>query len=239
MPYSLKDTFLAPPRAEAQELLDMGAGTIQDVKANFADLWRINRYLGGFRAITTHLYPRLLAQSGALKITDVGTGSGDAAATIRQWADQRNIKLDCYGLDLSGRNLSIAHLQKSSQRVKFIQGDALHLPFQRHQVDYFISCLLLHHLAPEQVKSLLAQTFNSARRGIVMSDLVRGWLPLLAFKLIQPVFAHNFLTRHDGITSIYRAYTPAELRQLAAEAGLSTARVYEHFPWRMTLVADK
>ena len=72
-----------------------------------------------------------------------------------------------------------------------------------------------------------------------MSDLVRSYLPLVAFRLIQPVFAQHYLTRHDGALSIRRAYTPHELRSLAQAAGLETARVYQHFPWRMTLVAEK
>jgi hypothetical protein len=56
---------------------------------------------------------------------------------------------------------------------------------------------------------------------------------------VQPVFARHELTRRDGITSIRRAYTPDELLQIARDAGLHHARVYRHFPWRMTLVAEK
>ncbi|MGH2522842.1 MAG: hypothetical protein ACRDH2_10105, partial [Anaerolineales bacterium] len=87
--------------------------------------------------------------------------------------------------------------------------------------------------------ALLHSAFVIARRGVVMSDLIRGWLPYLSFKLIRPIFARNALTRHDGALSIRRAYTPAELRRLAGAAGMPGARVYAHWPWRMTLVVDK
>jgi hypothetical protein len=120
-----------------------------------------------------------------------------------------------------------------------VQADALYLPFKPRCVDYFISCLFLHHLSPEGVIDLLARTFGAARCGIVMSDIVRGRLPVIGFKLGQPLFARSFLTRHDGVVSIRRAYTPRELRQLAHAAGIFNARVYQHFPWRMTLVAEK
>ena len=63
-------------------------------------------------------------------------------------------------------------------------------------------------------------------------------LPGLAFRLVQPVLARHPFTRHDGQLSIRRAYTPPELRALAAAAGLEGARVYTHWPWRMTLVVD-
>jgi hypothetical protein len=99
--------------------------------------------------------------------------------------------------------------------------------------------VFLHHFTPEQVIDLLRQAFAVTRRGIVMSDGVRGWLPLIAFKIGQPIFARSYITRFDGAASIRRAYTPFEMRQFAAEAGLTSARVYRHPLWRMTLVADR
>jgi SAM-dependent methyltransferase len=233
-------SFFVPARQDMQELLDLGAGSGADVQANFADLRRINHYLGGVRALTYHLYPRLARHRGSVKMVDIGAGSADLTVVIARWARQRQINLKLWALDLSARNLAVARCQELPEHAEnLIQADALHLPFKPGCVDYFISCLFLHHLSPEEVINLLAQTFESARRGIVMSDLVRGRLPVVAFKLGQPVFARSYLTRHDGVVSIRRAYTPHELRQLAQTAGLSNARVYQHVPWRMTLVAEK
>jgi len=82
-------------------------------------------------------------------------------------------------------------------------------------------------------------TFQSANKGIIMSDVTRGRLPLVAFKISQPIFARNFLTRHDGMVSIRRAYTPDELLHLAHTAGLSNIHIYKHWGWRMTLIAEK
>ncbi len=97
----------------------------------------------------------------------------------------------------------------------------------------------MHHLSPEKLTRVLEEAYGLARVALIMSDLVRGWLPYLAFKLVQPVFARSYLTRHDGALSVRRAYTPGELGRLALRAGLPDARVYAHFPWRMTLVAQK
>jgi hypothetical protein len=230
-------SFLVPSRMDAPELLDMGAGTLGDVRENFADLWRINRFLGGIRAVTQHLYPRLEEHQEPITLVDIGSGSADIAATIKRWAARHTFDMKLLGLDLSARHLSIAQLQDSP--LQFVQADALNLPFSSQKVDYFVSCLFLHHFSPEQVVKLLARTFDLARHGIIMSDIVRGYLPQIAFKLGQPIFARNFLTRHDGIVSIRRAYTPTELQQLAGVAGLRHAHVHTHFPWRMTLVAYK
>ncbi len=86
---------------------------------------------------------------------------------------------------------------------------------------------------------LLQASYEASRRGLMMTDLVRGWLPYFAFKLVQPIFACNYLTRQDGAVSIRRAYKPPELLALARAAGLQNARVYTHCPWRMTLVVDR
>ena len=231
--------WLVPPRTNNDELLDLGVGTDEDVKANFADLGRINRYLGGLQAITQHLYPALLAQAGTTTLVDIGTGSGDIGLVITRWAQQQQIDLKVWGIDLSARNLVLTRGTSGAPFDTRVQADAMHLPFKNGSVDYYISSLFLHHLAPDEVKKLLADLFQSANRGIIMSDLTRGWLPLIAFKISQPVFARNFLTRHDGMASIRRAYTPDELLHLAQAAGLANARVYRHWGWRMTLVAEK
>lgn len=232
-------SFFVPSRTDSDELLDLGVGTDEDVKANFDDLRRINRYLGGISALTQHIYPRLLVHAGTTTLVDIGTGSGDIGEFITRWAKQHNIDLNIWGVDLSARNLRLTRNTSDAAVETRIQADALHLPFKDGSVDYFISSLFLHHLSPEMVKKLLARTYQLANKGIIMSDLTRGRLPQLAFKLGQPIFARNFLTQHDGMASIRRAYTPDELLHLAQTAGLTNARVYRHLGWRMTLVCDK
>src|SRR5205085_1554384 len=128
---------------------------------------------------------------------------------------------------------------KGVESISLLRADASRLPLPNDSVDYVISSLFLHHFTPEEVVALLRGSYQRARQGIIMTDLVRGWLPVAAFKLIQPIFARSYLTRHDGTLSIRRAYTPSELREMANAAGIPHARVTIHWPWRMTLVADK
>lgn len=230
---------LVCPRVEAPELLDMGYGTLEHVQANLAEMWRINRFLGGTNALNRHLYPRLLAHPNTT-LLDLGTGSAHIPVMISRWARAKQINLQIFAVDWAARNLAVAQTTSHSYpEIHLLQTDASHLPFSRDSVDFVISSLFLHHFAPDQVISLLASAFQSVRCALIMTDLVRGWLPYFGFKLIQPIFAHQFLTRHDGALSIRRAYTPVELRELADAAGLKTARVHAHHPWRMTLVADK
>jgi ubiquinone/menaquinone biosynthesis C-methylase UbiE len=259
-----------PERIEATELLDQGAGTLDDVRANLDEMWRLGAMLGGLRGLTGHLLPMLsdgqetkqkiinhrahrehretqrdlaqntVARSEAVTVVDLGTGGGRLPVYLAKWARRNGLNLRVVGLDLASRNLRIAHENTGTNReIQLVRGDVLALPFAAGCVDVFTSSLFLHHFAPDALAKLLRDAYRIARRGIVMNDLTRGYLPLAAFRLVQPVFARHELTRKDGITSIRRAYTPDELLQIARDAGLRNARVHRHFPWRMTLVADK
>ena len=232
--------FLVPERSNQPELLDRGKGSAKDVQANLTEMWRINRAFGGVSALTSHLFPALRSADQPLKLVDIGTGSAVLPRYIAQWAYHNKLRVEIYALDISGRNLDVACADMSSYpEVHLIQADAAAMPFAINSVDYYISSLFLHHLQPQEVIQLLRAMYHFARQGIIMSDLVRHYLPLVAFRLVQPVFARNHLTRHDGLVSIRRGYTPNELLTLAREAGINGAQVFKHFPWRMTLTAEK
>jgi ubiquinone/menaquinone biosynthesis C-methylase UbiE len=229
-------------RLEEAEWLDLGYGTPAEVADSLAEVARINQYLGGLRALTKHLYPRIkaLAKAGrAVSVLDVGTGSGDIPAMLFRWAKRERIQVQTVAVDLSPRHLDFARGQVGKMpTVQLLGADALQLPMAAKSIDFVISSLFLHHLGPEVLVNVLKSAKVVARHGIVMNDLVRGWMPAAAFRLVKPIFARNPLTWHDGSLSIRRAYQPAELLSLAREAGLNEPVVHTHWPWRMTLTSD-
>jgi SAM-dependent methyltransferase len=227
-------------RIDAVELLDAGAGNQEDVAMNLAEMSRINRYLGGVQALTRHLHPLLASVNHPVTILDLGTGSGDLLALISRWARRNELSVRMVGLDWAERNLAVARKHGDArQNIFLLRADARCLPLVDEGVDFILSSLFLHHFNPAEAVGLLRLAYAKAHEGIVMSDLVRGWLPYLAFRLIQPVFARHPITRYDGALSIRRGYTPHELAALARAAGIPNFRVYSHWPWRMTLVAPK
>jgi hypothetical protein len=232
---------LAPARLEQPELLDLGYGLPADVAENLHEMWRANRLSGGLRALTRHLYPRLTAcKKSSMTLVDLGTGSAEIPKMIERWAQLHYLDVQIIAVDWAARNLAMAHRHiVGSSGISLLQADGVRLPFPPESVDFVISSLFLHHFPPDDVIQLLRSVQGHTRQGIIMTDLTRGWLPLVAFKLAQPIMARNFLTRYDGACSIRRAYTPDELRELAQAAGLPNVQVFTHWAWRMTLVTDR
>lgn len=228
-------TLLIPPREDAPELLDRNLGHPDDVRTSLDDLWRINVLLGGVWSLTRHLYPRLKAASGPVTVIDIGAGAADIAAAVARWTAHQHIDATVIPVDISGRHFDHARRHAG---LHLLQADALRLPLAPHSADFVVSSLFLHHFSPPQVIDLLRAAKRAARRGVIMSDLVRGHLPMAAWHVARPVLARSHITAHDGLVSIKRSYTPAEFLRMAEAAGMNGAHVAVQFPWRMALVWD-
>lgn len=229
-----------PGRIDQPEWLDLGYGTHADVERNLREMHVLNRLTGGVSALTAHLAPRVRGTAAPVQILDLGTGLGGAPLQLVRWAARQSVDLHVWAVDWSYRNLSCAaDFLPGDLPVHLVCGDAHRLPFPAGSVDFVVSSLFLHHFSPEPLVRLLQSAYACARRGLIMTDLVRGAAPRAAFHLIAPLLARHPFTRHDGELSIRRAYRPGELLAVAQYAGLPDPRVQPHFPWRMTLVSDK
>ena len=216
-------------------------GSPEAVDQSLTDLDRINRWLRGMRGLANHLYPRLRAWRAApLRVLDLGAGGCTIPEAIAHWAKRERISLQIFALDLQHAHLQWAQARLRGQaEIALVQGDVVTPPFADGGVDVVISSLFLHHFTPTALMQLLPKWVRLARRGLVMSDLVRHPVPYWFMKASSPVFARSAITRHDAAVSVQRAYRPQELQNIAVEAGFPQAQVFTHFPYRMTLVIDR
>jgi hypothetical protein len=67
-----------------------------------------------------------------------------------------------------------------------------------------------------------------ARQGLVVNDLLRSRLTLALVWAVTRVFTRHPFARDDGPLSVRRAYSPGELRRLAAAAGVGRLAVRRH-----------
>jgi SAM-dependent methyltransferase len=229
-----------PEQRDTEELLDLGAGTARERAQSLGDLRRVNRWLGG-AAASVREFARYIARADLRSATvlDLGTGSADVPRAIQRWGERHHVRVRVLGVDLKLEHLAVARGLAGTPTPYLVCADAFHLPFADGAVDVVHSALFLHHFRPPALRSLLAEAARVARGAVIMNDLVRHQVPLAFLRATGPVVARSPITRHDGIASILRAYTPEELAAIAGSVPLPTSVVRRHLPYRQCLVVVK
>jgi SAM-dependent methyltransferase len=215
-------------RSTALELLDGGRLAAHELHTNLADLARLNRLPGGGRA-SVRAISRLVGNHPNATVLDVGTGAGDLPLVFaaRGW--------QVVALDVDPAVLEVARARTAGvDGIRVDEGSATALPFDDASVDVVHSSLLVHHLDPSEAVRALAEMARVARRGVVVNDLRRGVLPLLATAVAVAALGRCRTTRHDGLLSVRRAHTPSELGRLLAAAGLRV--VHRSASWMPRIV---
>jgi SAM-dependent methyltransferase len=193
-------------RYEAVELLDDPSLPQAVVADAYRDLARTHRWLGNTGAIL-----RRLKSGSAQSVLDLGCGQGALLEEIHE-------KL---GLRVIGFDLRAA---PESTPVPILKGNAVTDPLP--SADVALAVCMVHHLSEAEIVALIRNVSRASRRLIIL-DLVRHWLPLWLFR----IFVSPFLTRinaADGVTSVRRAYTPAELSGIVASAVEGTGARVRH-----------
>jgi hypothetical protein len=117
--------------------------------------------------------------------------------------------------------------------VTFLQRDVLvgELP---EGFDLVCSSLFLHHLSNQEAVALL-RNMAVAGRAVLVQDLLRTRIGFLMALATVRVVTRSRIVRVDGPRSVRAAFTPSEVRALAAEAGLEGARLEACWPERFIL----
>jgi len=230
------------PRVERTELLDLGEGTVEEIRQNLQDMHQVNRWLGGHAALRRFLLPRMrqAANGKPLRILDVATGAGHTPVTLAQWARRERIPVKIVALDASHRLLGMAREQLNQYpEIWRLSADARDLPFEPGSFDFVISTQFLHHLGPEALTTTLKALAKVSRGPVILNDLVRSATASFLFRRGAPWFFKNRLTLHDGLVSIGQAYTPGEMSEILHTSGLGDARIHSHrLYYRMTVVIN-
>lgn len=200
----------------------------------------MNKLLGYDTLITRHLerFSSNWKPGQTIRILDVGTGSADIPLTILKWAQSRGFDLRIVGLDLhpfivgeAARNVA------GHSRISIVRGDALRLPFADNSFDYATTSMFLHHLEESEVEQVLRNMDRVARRGLIVSDLLR-LRRSYAFITLATLFATK-MVRHDARVSIEQAFSQAEVLTLRDRAGIPYADYSNHLTHRFILAGEK
>lgn len=198
----------------------------------------INRFLGYTRVTIGHLAGFILACPSAdpIIILDVATGSADVPKAILKWAESHGRDVHVTALDWHPATVAVA-AEARSKKLSVVRGDALALPFADDAFDFVMTSMFLHHLPDDAVVTALRELDRVARRGVIVADLLRRRRAAFWIRLFT-LFSEPMI-RHDARVSVRQAFTPGEIKSLAAKAGLSYTRYHAHAGHRFVLAGKK
>jgi ubiquinone/menaquinone biosynthesis C-methylase UbiE len=220
-------------RVDRPEILDSDACSAAEVQAALAVIGRINRQFGGV-STSQKLVEEAARALGMthLSMLEVAAGSGEVPEIVRRNLAQSGITLDVTLLDAAH-----SHLPRGNRSVV---ANGLQLPFSDGSFD-LVSCnLFAHHLRPEQLQRFVNEGLRVCRHAVLINDLVRHPVHLALVYASFPIMRSR-VAWLDGLTSVRRAYTPSEMRQMLTTHSSRTVRmnIFRHHLFRMGITIWK
>ncbi len=222
--------MLTPARRDGTEILDGDGLDPRIVQRSMGDVARANALFGGASALLAELEPTLRSLPPVATLLDIGTGLGDIPAQARNRAKARGVELRTVGLDIAPE-LAAASVEKVDAAVC---ADALRLPFADDSIDVVTCSQVLHHFPGTSGTELLREMNRVARVRVVVSDLRRSWTAAGGLWVASFLLFFHPISRHDGVVSVLRGFTPAELERFVNQSVGANARASRRFAFRVT-----
>jgi SAM-dependent methyltransferase len=221
----------------AAEWMDDAGVSAEELHRSLRFIRRVNRWLGYTRSIVAYFdrFSRGWKRGERITILDLATGSADVPMAILRWASERGWDVRIVGVDRHPETARVAAGWQRDERLTVVQADVLSLPFEAGSFDYVMCSMFLHHLDDAQPRDVVHTMDRLARRGIVVSDLLRhrrayAWIWLFtAFS--------SPMVRHDGRASVRQAFSEAEVKRWTE--GLDYLEYRRHFGHRFVLAGEK
>lgn len=223
--------MLVPRRRRGFEHLDDPRTDPALRERSLRDVRRANTLLGGAHAVVREvrrLLPGFTDKQASM--LDVGTGLADIPLRVRRAAARRGVTLTTIGVD-EAETLAVVVRGLLDAAVC---ADARRLPFADASVDLVICSQVLHHFEDAEIPAVLAELSRVARRHVIVSDIRRSWLAAAGLWLVTWPLRFHPVSRHDGVTSVLRGFTPAELARHVRAATGRNAIVRRGLGFRVT-----
>ena len=200
-----------------------------------------NNFFGGCRTVLGLLsrWERAWQKGETIHFLDVGTGGADIPLALARWAASRSYPVSITGIDKSPEIVEFARRKvKKFEEITITQADVFQWAAAGHSYDYVIGSLFLHHIPEVQIPGLLRCLDQMARRGVILSDLVRSPWAYAGVSLLSWI-AGNSIVQNDGPLSVRRAFSREDLERYRNLAALPYLDVRHHIGFRWTLAGEK
>ncbi|MET0248648.1 MAG: methyltransferase domain-containing protein [Sphingobium sp.] len=215
----------------AQEQMDAADLAPAVYAAVLRDLSAVNRWtLAAWPTIG--FLNRIAPRGEPLRILDVGYGAGDMLRRIARWSARRGIPVELVGIDINPNSAAVAQsLTAPELGIDYRTGDYAALGGEGW--DVILSNLVAHHMTRAELIAFLGFMDRESRRGWLVNDLLRHRFAYHGYPLLARLMRWHPIVRADGTLSIARAFRPPEWSDLLDAAGISEARIFHVFPFRL------
>lgn len=217
--------------SDAVETMDDPGCDPERLAQTYADFRIVNALVSGWRGMYRRDIRPALSASRPRTLLDIGSGGGDVPRALARWAARDGLPLRITAIDPDARAHAYATGLPPLPGLTFRRALSSELVAEGARFDFVVSNHVLHHLAAAELGALLVDSERLCAGRVLHSDIERGRWAYLGFGLATwPFFRRSFI-REDGLTSIRRSFTVAELRA-AMPAGW---RVTREWPSRLVL----
>ncbi len=171
-----------------------------------------NRFLSGWRRrYVSLILPRLRAGE-ASTVLDIGFGGGDIARMLAGWARRDGLRLEITGIEQDARALEYVATLPTCGGVTYRAASLEDLLREGRGFDFVISNHVVHHLGSREVVVFRDQVEALTRRAAIMNDIERSSLGYVLFAASASLVMGDSFSVPDGLLSIRRSFTRAELQ---------------------------
>lgn len=173
---------------------------------------------------------------GPLRVLDIACGGGDVLCQLANWARAAGLEIAWHGWDCSPVSIEVAQSAAAKQgcSIEFQVRDVIRDAFDG-EFDVVMCSLFLHHLRETDAVALLKKMSDAAKSSVLVNDLRRTLLGYAMASIGCKLLTRSHIVHVDGPRSVASAFTEAEARRLAHQAGLENVVVTRHWPQRFLL----
>jgi 2-polyprenyl-3-methyl-5-hydroxy-6-metoxy-1,4-benzoquinol methylase len=201
------------------EMMDRPQPVSAELERDLERIRQLNRWFGSYHLVRDFVR-RWIKPGARMRIVDLATGSGDIPRLIAGYARKIGAHVEIDAIDRQPATLEIAKkLSVGYRQISYREGNILEWNPAAEAYDVALCTLVLHHFSDQDAASVLRRCRELSRKFVLVSDLRSGFLATAGVYLLTELIFREPMTRYDARLSTARAFSFAELDDLARQSG--------------------